>query len=236
MQKFMIAALCGTVAGAVLTTQVAGPLIAQEAARTTSVYEQLDLFGDIFERIRGQYVEEVETDKLVEAAINGMLTSLDPHSSYMAPDDFADMQVQTRGEFGGLGIDVTRAPNRDAEFVVFFAGGNLFVGARINIGVHADGDGGNQAKTMCDLRQSPQFGFRFHIKLPDATFQRQAHFRLRLANTGKYNAIPRYTRRFCAQIFTSRYHIHASPQIAQRFQNGDVGQRLDGKTHKVRQR
>lgn len=108
MKKFMLAALCGTVAGAILTTQVAGPLIAQEAEKSTSVYEQLDLFGDIFERIRSQYVEEVETDKLIEAAINGMLTSLDPHSSYLAPKDFDDMQVQTRGEFGGLGIEVTQ--------------------------------------------------------------------------------------------------------------------------------
>jgi carboxyl-terminal processing protease len=68
----------------------------------------LDLFGDIFERIRGQYVEEVEPKDLIEAAINGMLTSLDPHSSFLPPDDFDDMQVQTRGEFGGLGIEVTQ--------------------------------------------------------------------------------------------------------------------------------
>jgi carboxyl-terminal processing protease len=108
MKKVAMAALCGTVAGALLTTQVAGPLIAQEASRSASVYEQLDLFGDIFERIRGQYVEEVETDKLIEAAINGMLTSLDPHSSYLPADAFDDMQVQTRGEFGGLGIEVTQ--------------------------------------------------------------------------------------------------------------------------------
>ncbi len=104
----MMAALGGTVAGVLLATQVAGPLIAQEQQRSKSVYEQLDLFGDIFERIRAQYVEEVETDKLIEAAINGMLTSLDPHSSYLPPDDFDDMQVQTRGEFGGLGIEVTQ--------------------------------------------------------------------------------------------------------------------------------
>jgi len=103
-----MAALGGTVAGAILTTQLAGPLIAQETEKTGSVYEQLDLFGDIFERIRGQYVEQVEPKDLIEAAINGMLTSLDPHSSYLPPDDFDDMQVQTRGEFGGLGIEVTQ--------------------------------------------------------------------------------------------------------------------------------
>jgi carboxyl-terminal processing protease len=108
MKKFVMAALGGTVAGIVATTQIAGPLIAQEAGRGASIYEQLDLFGDIFERIRAQYVEEVPTEKLVTAAINGMLTSLDPHSSYLSAKDFQDMQVQTRGEFGGLGIEVTQ--------------------------------------------------------------------------------------------------------------------------------
>ena len=108
MRKFVIAALCGSVAGALVATQLAGPLLAEEAKPETSVYEQLDLFGDIFSRIRAQYVEEVDSQKLIEAAINGMLTSLDPHSSYMPPEDFDDMQVQTRGEFGGLGIEVTQ--------------------------------------------------------------------------------------------------------------------------------
>ncbi|MDH2328221.1 S41 family peptidase [Cereibacter sp. SYSU M97828] len=108
MKKYVLAALGGTVAGVLVTTQVAQPLIAQEQTKSASVYEQLDLFGDIFERIRSQYVEPVETDKLIEAAINGMLTSLDPHSSYLPPNDFDDMQVQTRGEFGGLGIEVTQ--------------------------------------------------------------------------------------------------------------------------------
>ncbi len=103
-----MAAVGGTLAGALLTTQIAGPLLAQEAQKVTSVYEQLDLFGDIFERIRAQYVEEVDTEKLVEAAINGMLTSLDPHSSYLSAKDFDEMQEQTRGEFGGLGIEVTQ--------------------------------------------------------------------------------------------------------------------------------
>jgi carboxyl-terminal processing protease len=108
MKKFVMAALGGTVAGIVATTQIAGPLIAQETTQDSSVYEQLDLFGDIFERIRAQYVEEVSTEDLVTAAINGMLTSLDPHSSYLSAKDFEDMQVQTRGEFGGLGIEVTQ--------------------------------------------------------------------------------------------------------------------------------
>jgi len=108
MKNFLLAAAAGTMAGVVATTQVAGPLLAQETAKVTNVYEQLDLFGDIFERIRSQYVEEVDEAKLIEAAIDGMLTSLDPHSSYLSPDDAAAMRVQTRGEFGGLGIEVTQ--------------------------------------------------------------------------------------------------------------------------------
>lgn len=108
MKKFVMAALGGTLAGVLATTQVAGPLLAQESARNTNVYEQLDLFGDIFERIRSQYVEEVDEGDLINAAINGMLGSLDPHSSYLPPEDFDDMRVQTRGEFGGLGIEVTQ--------------------------------------------------------------------------------------------------------------------------------
>jgi carboxyl-terminal processing protease len=108
MKKYALVGLGGTLAGALLATQVAGPLIAQEATKSESVYQQLDLFGDIFERIRGQYVEEVDSEQLIEAAINGMLTSLDPHSSYLSAKDFDDMQVQTRGEFGGLGIEVTQ--------------------------------------------------------------------------------------------------------------------------------
>jgi len=109
MKKFVMAALGGTVAGVLATIQIAGPLVAQEAAETdAAIYEQLDLFGDIFERIRAQYVEEVSTEDLVTAAINGMLTSLDPHSGFLSAQDFDDMRVQTRGEFGGLGIEVTQ--------------------------------------------------------------------------------------------------------------------------------
>ena len=108
MRKFLMAAAIGILTGAVATTQVAAPLLAQQNDSSSNVYEQLDLFGDIFERIRAQYVEEVETDTLIEAAINGMLTSLDPHSSYLSPEDAENMQVQTRGEFGGLGIEVTQ--------------------------------------------------------------------------------------------------------------------------------
>lgn len=108
MKKFLYSALLGTAAGVAFTTQVAGPLVAQETTKDTSVYEQLDLFGDVFERVRKQYVEKVDEKKLIEAAINGMLTSLDPHSSYMSAEDFADMREQTKGEFGGLGIEVSQ--------------------------------------------------------------------------------------------------------------------------------
>ncbi|MEH3145522.1 MAG: S41 family peptidase [Methylobacterium frigidaeris] len=76
-------------------------------AASAETYRQLSLFGDVFEKVRTDYVEKPEEAKLIEAAVNGMLTSLDPHSSYMDAKSFRDMQVQTRGEFGGLGIEVT---------------------------------------------------------------------------------------------------------------------------------
>src|ERR1700747_3679914 len=83
------------------------PLVAAAQSNSSNTYQQLNLFGDVFEKIRSDYVEPVSDEKLVEAAINGMLTSLDPHSSYLNPKDWDDMQVQTKGEFGGLGIEVT---------------------------------------------------------------------------------------------------------------------------------
>ncbi len=112
MKKFLLAASVGILSGAVVTTQIAAPLLAQEAAKTSNVYEQLDLFGDIFERIRAQYVEPVDESKLIEAAINGMLTSLDPHSSYLPPEDAANMRVQTRGDSAGSG---SRSPRKRAS-------------------------------------------------------------------------------------------------------------------------
>src|SRR5215467_12564364 len=81
---------------------------AQGATNVLSAYRELDLFGDAFERVRANYVREVDDSELINAAINGMVSSLDPHSSYMDPKEFADMQVQTRGEFGGLGLEVTQ--------------------------------------------------------------------------------------------------------------------------------
>ncbi len=82
-------------------------VLSAATAANNNTYRQLNLFGDVFDRIRADYVEVPDEEKLVEAAVNGMLTSLDPHSSYMSPKRFKDMRQQTRGEFGGLGIEVT---------------------------------------------------------------------------------------------------------------------------------
>jgi len=73
----------------------------------SEIYKQLDLFGDVLERVRNDYVEKPDDSMLIDSAINGMLAALDPHSAYLNPKSFRDMQVQTRGEFGGLGIEVT---------------------------------------------------------------------------------------------------------------------------------
>jgi len=77
------------------------------ATNTAETYKELNLFGDVFEKVRSEYVDEVTDDTLIEGAINGMLTSLDPHSNYLNAKNFNDMKVQTRGEFGGLGIEVS---------------------------------------------------------------------------------------------------------------------------------
>jgi carboxyl-terminal processing protease len=95
-------------AGSVAITTQTGLLKGGSAvAAGSDTYRKLNLFGDIFERVRSDYVEPPNEVKLIESAINGMLTSLDPHSSYMDPKSFTDMRQQTRGEFGGLGIEVT---------------------------------------------------------------------------------------------------------------------------------
>ena len=103
--------LLGAVLGAGLATLATKtPVFPEGTARAAAsdTYRNLNLFGDVFEKIRSDYVEKPDEQKLVEAAINGMLGSLDPHSSYMDAKSFRDMQVQTRGEFGGLGIEVTQ--------------------------------------------------------------------------------------------------------------------------------
>jgi carboxyl-terminal processing protease len=103
--------LMGATAGIAVTLLATQPklimLSASAKAAAADTYRQLNLFGDVFERVRADYVEKPDDSKLIEQAINGMLNGLDPHSSYMDPKSFRDMQVQTRGEFGGLGIEVT---------------------------------------------------------------------------------------------------------------------------------
>ncbi|GJD74369.1 S41 family peptidase [Methylobacterium goesingense] len=95
------------VGSSVVTTQTHLLSGTSAVAASAETYRQLSLFGDVFEKVRTDYVEKPDEAKLIEAAVNGMLTSLDPHSSYMDSKSFRDMQVQTRGEFGGLGIEVT---------------------------------------------------------------------------------------------------------------------------------
>jgi len=108
MRLVSVAAVLALSAGVALV-----PVLAQDkpehksASDKSELYQQLNLFGDVLERIRRDYVEPVDEKTLMENAINGMLAALDPHSSYMNPKVYKDMQVQTRGEFGGLGIEVT---------------------------------------------------------------------------------------------------------------------------------
>ena len=108
MKKIILAVFLGGTLGIVSAVKLTGPVLAENSSDKANVYEQLDLFGDIFDRIRSEYVEEVDAKELIEAAINGMLTSLDPHSGYLPPVDAEKMREQTRGEFGGLGIEVTQ--------------------------------------------------------------------------------------------------------------------------------
>src|SRR5882724_1397994 len=105
--------LLGTVTGACLAVLVSGPqgahlvAAAKAAARPDGTYARLNLFGDVFERIKTSYVEKPDDSRLMEGAINGMIASLDPHSRYMNEKGWSEMQETTHGEFGGLGIEVT---------------------------------------------------------------------------------------------------------------------------------
>ena len=111
MMRKVLPILIGAVLGAGLVTLATKTPVfpaGTASAAASDTYRNLNLFGDVFEKIRSDYVEKPDEQKLVEAAINGMLGSLDPHSSYMDAKSFRDMQVQTRGEFGGLGIEVTQ--------------------------------------------------------------------------------------------------------------------------------
>jgi carboxyl-terminal processing protease len=102
-----LGSLVGVVATLLLTQPHTVLMGSAAGAAASDTYLKLNLFGDVFERVRAAYVEKPDDSKLVESAINGMLAGLDPHSGYMNPHSLRDMQVQTRGEFGGLGIEVT---------------------------------------------------------------------------------------------------------------------------------
>lgn len=107
LSKQRLLVLAAMILGAFSALFLIAPLTTKAQSNNEETYRQLTLFGDVFQRVREDYVEEVSDQDLVEAAINGMLTSLDPHSAYLPDDNFQKMQVQTRGKFGGLGIEVT---------------------------------------------------------------------------------------------------------------------------------
>jgi carboxyl-terminal processing protease len=103
----LLSALAGAAVTLLAVQPHSFPIGSSAKAAASDTYRQLNLFGDVFERVRADYVDKPDDTKLIESAISGMLAGLDPHSSYMDPKSFRDMQVQTRGEFGGLGIEVT---------------------------------------------------------------------------------------------------------------------------------
>ena len=104
MRNYLKASMAILGIGAVFA--LSGSVTAKEKDRSET-YRLLELFGDVFERVRSDYVEKVSDEELIEAAVRGMLTDLDPHSAFLNRKHFRDMQVQTKGEFGGLGIEVT---------------------------------------------------------------------------------------------------------------------------------
>ena len=112
MKRSLIILVLGFIAGGIFFNQIDKTALMAQAKNDSEdknqVYEQLNLFGEVFDRIRSGYVEDVNSSDLISAAIRGMLTSLDPHSGYMPPESFQDMQVDTKGAFGGLGIEVTQ--------------------------------------------------------------------------------------------------------------------------------
>ena len=103
-KRVMVPFLCGMLVAGFFAMPTLTPAATK---KNEEIYRQLGLFGDIFQRVRESYVDEIDEKALIEAAINGMLTSLDPHSSFLNTENFSDMQVQTKGKFGGLGIEIT---------------------------------------------------------------------------------------------------------------------------------
>ena len=110
MRKVSLVLLGAVLGASIVTIAMQTHVFSSGSARAAAsdTYRNLSLFGDVFEKIRADYVEKPDEQKLIEAAINGMLTSLDPHSSYLDAKSYRETQVQTRGEFGGLGIEVTQ--------------------------------------------------------------------------------------------------------------------------------
>jgi carboxyl-terminal processing protease len=104
---FPLGALTGACLTLLATSPQGGHWMASAVAGTGDAYSQLNLFGEVFERVKASYVEKPDNSKLIEGAINGMVTSLDPHSRYMNAKAWTEMQETTSGEFGGLGIEVT---------------------------------------------------------------------------------------------------------------------------------
>ena len=104
IKHILIPFLCGMLVTGAFSVPT---LTSADSNKNEEIYRQLGLFGDIFQRVRESYVDEVDEKELITAAINGMLTSLDPHSSFLDTENFSNMQVQTKGKFGGLGIEIT---------------------------------------------------------------------------------------------------------------------------------
>ena len=107
MNRLGLAAAAAAFALALHQDPGAAAAATSTAPNTAETYKQINLFGDVFDAARANFVDQVGNDTLVEGAINGMLTALDPHSNYLNAKNFDDMKVQTRGEFGGLGIEVS---------------------------------------------------------------------------------------------------------------------------------
>ena len=107
MRKYLLIGASSFVLGAGTMAYLNHPAHATRRAAIAETYQMLELFGDVLTTVKTQYVTPVDDKKLIQAAIDGMVTSLDPHSGYLTPDDYSDMQDQTRGEYGGLGLEVT---------------------------------------------------------------------------------------------------------------------------------
>src|ERR1700757_806906 len=107
MRRYLLIAVSSFALGAAAMAYLNRPAMASAEAPRADTFKMLELFGDVLTTVENQYVTPVDDKKLIQAAIDGMLTSLDPHSGYLNPEDYGDMRDQTRGEYGGLGIEVT---------------------------------------------------------------------------------------------------------------------------------